>query len=227
MEMTPRLQAETCITEMTTGEDLVEWQLRVAAGEQLPLHQAEITRGGHAIVVRLCAEDPSNNFLPETGRIGVLRGPHEVDEVIRLDTGVREGDEVSVYYDPMIAKLVVWGAAPQDTRIYIDDVHVPLLFHNGGIRSIVVREFVVAISNPKALLLFTALLPQFATEGDQIAALGLAYLVVELLIGLLYIAVGARLGATGIPSRTQRRVDLGAGIVFLGLAALLAVDDLN
>jgi len=97
----------------------------------------------------------------------------------------------------------------------------------GGIRSIVVREFVVAISNPKALLLFAALLPQFATEGAQIAALGLAYLVVELLIGLLYIAVGSRLGATGIPGRTQRRVDLGAGIVFLGLGALLAADDLT
>jgi 3-methylcrotonyl-CoA carboxylase alpha subunit len=110
MEMNTRLQVEHPITEMTTGEDLVEWQLRVAAGEALPLTQAEITRGGHAIEVRLCAENPSNNFLPETGRIGVLRAPHEVDEIVRLDTGVREGDEVSVYYDPMIAKLVVWGA---------------------------------------------------------------------------------------------------------------------
>jgi 3-methylcrotonyl-CoA carboxylase alpha subunit len=110
MEMNTRLQVEHPITEMTTGEDLVEWQLRVAAGEELPLKQSEITRGGHSIEVRLCAENPSNNFLPETGRIGVLRAPQEVDEVVRLDTGVREGDEVSVYYDPMIAKLVVWGA---------------------------------------------------------------------------------------------------------------------
>ncbi|MCO8271647.1 LysE family translocator [Actinoplanes sp. TRM 88003] len=96
----------------------------------------------------------------------------------------------------------------------------------GGTRSIVVREFVVAISNPKALLLFAALLPQFASSGFEIAVLGLAYLVVELVIGLLYIAVGSRLGATGIPARTQRRVDFGAGVVFLGLATLLAVDDL-
>jgi 3-methylcrotonyl-CoA carboxylase alpha subunit len=110
MEMNTRLQVEHPVTEMTTGEDLVEWQLRVAAGEELPLKQSEITRGGHSIEVRLCAENPSNNFLPETGRIGVLRAPQEVDEVVRLDTGVREGDEVSVYYDPMIAKLVVWGA---------------------------------------------------------------------------------------------------------------------
>jgi len=110
MEMNTRLQVEHPITEMTTGEDLVEWQLRVAAGEPLPLTQPEITRGGHAIEVRLCAENPSNHFLPETGRIGVLRAPQEIDEIIRLDTGVREGDEVSVYYDPMIAKLVAWGS---------------------------------------------------------------------------------------------------------------------
>ncbi|MGZ5036050.1 MAG: acetyl-CoA carboxylase biotin carboxylase subunit [Usitatibacter sp.] len=109
MEMNTRLQVEHPVTEMITGEDLVEWQLRVAAGEALPLTQAEITRGGHSIEVRLCAENPANNFLPETGRIAVLRAPVEIDEVVRLDTGVREGDEVSVFYDPMIAKLIVWG----------------------------------------------------------------------------------------------------------------------
>jgi 3-methylcrotonyl-CoA carboxylase alpha subunit len=116
MEMNTRLQVEHPVTEMITGEDLVEWQLRVAAGEPLPLKQSEITSGGHAIEVRLCAENPANNFLPETGRIGVLREPRHsleggnpADESVRLDTGVREGDEVSVFYDPMIAKLIVWG----------------------------------------------------------------------------------------------------------------------
>jgi 3-methylcrotonyl-CoA carboxylase alpha subunit len=109
MEMNTRLQVEHPVTEMITGEDLVEWQLRVAAGEELPLKQNEITSGGHAIEVRLCAENPANNFLPETGRIGVLRWPAEIDEVARVDTGVREGDEVSVFYDPMIAKVIVWG----------------------------------------------------------------------------------------------------------------------
>ena len=109
MEMNTRLQVEHPVTEMITGEDLVEWQLRVAAGEPLPLTQNEITSGGHSIEVRLCAENPANNFLPETGTIGVLRPPVEIDEVVRLDTGVREGDEVSVFYDPMIAKLIVWG----------------------------------------------------------------------------------------------------------------------
>jgi 3-methylcrotonyl-CoA carboxylase alpha subunit len=114
MEMNTRLQVEHPVTEMITGEDLVEWQLRVAAGEELPLKQAEIHSGGHAIEVRLCAENPANQFLPETGRIAVLRAPvdesseHD-DSDVRLDTGVREGDEVSVFYDPMIAKLIVWG----------------------------------------------------------------------------------------------------------------------
>jgi 3-methylcrotonyl-CoA carboxylase alpha subunit len=108
MEMNTRLQVEHPVTEMITGEDLVEWQLRVAAGEELPLKQAEILSGGHAIEVRLCAENPANDFLPETGTIGVLRAP-QGDEDVRLDTGVREGDTVSVFYDPMIAKLIVWG----------------------------------------------------------------------------------------------------------------------
>jgi 3-methylcrotonyl-CoA carboxylase alpha subunit len=114
MEMNTRLQVEHPVTEMITGEDLVEWQLRVAAGEPLPLMQNEIHSAGHSIEVRLCAENPANNFLPETGRIGVLRHPREsgdpAEQTIRLDTGVREGDEVSVFYDPMIAKLIAWGA---------------------------------------------------------------------------------------------------------------------
>jgi 3-methylcrotonyl-CoA carboxylase alpha subunit len=105
-----RLQVEHPVTEMITGEDLVEWQLRVAAGETLPLTQPEIHRAGHSIEVRLCAEDPANDFLPETGRVRVLREPAQVEGAVRLDTGVREGDEISVFYDPMIAKLVAWGS---------------------------------------------------------------------------------------------------------------------
>jgi 3-methylcrotonyl-CoA carboxylase alpha subunit len=110
MEMNTRLQVEHPITEMITGEDLVEWQLRVAAGEPLPLMQNEIITGGHAIEVRICAENPRNDFLPETGKMHVFATPTIGDDNdVRLDTGVRSGDEISVYYDPMIAKLITWG----------------------------------------------------------------------------------------------------------------------
>ena len=115
MEMNTRLQVEHPITEMITGEDLVEWQLRVAAGEPLPLTQPEIIAGGHAIEVRICAENPANDFLPETGRMHVFATPTiDADDDVRLDTGVVSGDEISVYYDPMIAKLVTWGSDRPD-----------------------------------------------------------------------------------------------------------------
>jgi 3-methylcrotonyl-CoA carboxylase alpha subunit len=110
MEMNTRLQVEHPITEMITGEDLVEWQLRVASGEPLPLMQKELITGGHAVEVRICAESPANNFLPETGRMHLFATPTlDVEDDVRLDTGVTSGDEISVYYDPMIAKLITWG----------------------------------------------------------------------------------------------------------------------
>ena len=110
MEMNTRLQVEHPITEMITGEDLVEWQLLVASGDPLPLAQNEIITGGHAIEVRICAEDPANDFLPETGRMNLFATPDPAaDDDVRLDTGVVAGDTISVYYDPMIAKLITWG----------------------------------------------------------------------------------------------------------------------
>jgi 3-methylcrotonyl-CoA carboxylase alpha subunit len=107
MEMNTRLQVEHPVTEMITGQDLVEWQLRVAAGETLPLRQDQVPINGHAFEARIYAEDPTNDFLPATGNLGFLQPPEESRHV-RVDTGVRQGDDISVFYDPMIAKLVVW-----------------------------------------------------------------------------------------------------------------------
>jgi 3-methylcrotonyl-CoA carboxylase alpha subunit len=107
MEMNTRLQVEHPVTEMITGQDLVQWQLLVASGSPLPLAQEEIRINGHAFEARVYAEDPDNDFLPVTGTLGFLQPPEESTHV-RVDTGVRQGDEISVYYDPMIAKLIVW-----------------------------------------------------------------------------------------------------------------------
>lgn len=107
MEMNTRLQVEHPVTEMISGQDLVEWQLRVAYGETLPKTQQQLTINGHAFEARIYAEDPSNDFLPATGHLNLLKTPLE-SEHVRIDTGVRQGDEVSVFYDPMIAKLIVW-----------------------------------------------------------------------------------------------------------------------
>ncbi len=107
MEMNTRLQVEHPVTEMITGEDLVEWQLRVAWGEPLPKRQDELAIGGHALEARIYAEDPAKGFLPATGRI-VHLGTPPASRHVRIDTGVAAGDEISPHYDPMIAKLVVW-----------------------------------------------------------------------------------------------------------------------
>ena len=123
MEMNTRLQVEHPVTEAITGVDLVEWQLRVASGEPLPLQQHELRIRGHAIEARICAENPDSNFLPATGTLRVARWPAHVAFArnadgesfhdaapVRIDAGVREGDAVLPFYDSMIAKLIVWGA---------------------------------------------------------------------------------------------------------------------
>ena len=109
LEMNTRLQVEHPVTELVTGQDLVELMIRVAAGEELPLSQEEVVLKGWAIEARVYAEDPFRNFLPSIGRLSHYQPPAESDTV-RIDTGIREGSEVSMYYDPMIAKVITYGA---------------------------------------------------------------------------------------------------------------------
>ncbi|WP_090129619.1 acetyl/propionyl/methylcrotonyl-CoA carboxylase subunit alpha [Limnohabitans sp. Rim11] len=123
MEMNTRLQVEHPVTEAVTGLDLVEWQLRVASGQPLPLKQDEIKLTGHAIEARICAETPDNNFLPATGHLQVYQKPvHTAFErgTVRFDDGVRQGDTISPYYDSMVAKLIVHGDTREQALALLD-----------------------------------------------------------------------------------------------------------
>ena len=108
MEMNTRLQVEHPVTEMITGQDLVEWQLRVAFGEPLPKQQHELQIHGHALEARVYAEEPEKGFMPAIGQINYLHYPAQND-FVRVDSGIIEGDEITTFYDPMIAKLIIWG----------------------------------------------------------------------------------------------------------------------
>ena len=124
MEMNTRLQVEHPVTEAITGLDLVEWQLRVASGEPLPLKQEQLKIQGHAIEARICAENPDNNFLPATGTLRIYRKPECAAferANVRVDDGVREGDEISPFYDSMIAKLIVHGATREQALARLDE----------------------------------------------------------------------------------------------------------
>ena len=131
MEMNTRLQVEHPVTEAITGLDLVEWQLRVACGETLPLAQSQLRIIGHAIEARICAEAPDNNFLPATGTLHVFNSPEDVTfergglanglgAGVRLDAGVREGDTISPFYDSMVAKLIVHGQTREEALARMD-----------------------------------------------------------------------------------------------------------
>ena len=124
MEMNTRLQVEHPVTEAITGQDLVEWQLRVASGEPLPCMQDELRITGHAIEARICAENPDNQFLPATGTLHVYRKPAAASFArgpVRIDDGVREGDAISPFYDSMIAKLIVQGDTREQALARLDE----------------------------------------------------------------------------------------------------------
>ncbi len=156
MEMNTRLQVEHPVTEMITGLDLVEWQLRVACGEVLPLTQNDLAISGHAIEARIYAEDPARGFLPAAGRVEHLRQPPESAHV-RVDSGVQAGDEVGVHYDPMIAKLIVWdrdrASALRRLRCALGDYQVAGITTNLSFLSAVTAhaDFAGADGSPGAL----------------------------------------------------------------------------
>jgi 3-methylcrotonyl-CoA carboxylase alpha subunit len=118
MEMNTRLQVEHPVTEAITGLDLVEWQLRIAAGEPLPKGAGELTMTGHAIEARIYAEDPAHDFLPATGKLVHLHFP---DDGVRVDTGFREGDEISPHYDPLLAKIIVHAPSREAALVKLSD----------------------------------------------------------------------------------------------------------
>ena len=183
MEMNTRLQVEHPVTEAVTGLDLVEWQLRVASGEPLPLAQADVTMRGHAIEARICAENPDANFLPAIGTLQVARWPAHVsftrsDALARVDSGFGEGDVVSPHYDSMIAKLIVWGAdraqalarldaALRDTHLMGLHTNVAFLRRVVGSTAFAMADLDTALIEREHTALFEAppLAPEIAAAG--------------------------------------------------------------
>jgi 3-methylcrotonyl-CoA carboxylase alpha subunit len=131
MEMNTRLQVEHPVTEMITGLDLVEWQLRIANNEHLPCAQSKIHAHGHAMECRIYAEDPQHGFIPSTGQLHFLQTP--AGDGIRIDTGVTLNSTISMYYDPMIAKLIAWGETREEARLRMEQAlrH----YHIGGVKT--------------------------------------------------------------------------------------------
>jgi 3-methylcrotonyl-CoA carboxylase alpha subunit len=170
MEMNTRLQVEHPVTEAITGLDLVEWQLRVACGEPLPLQQSELQINGHAIEARICAETPDNNFLPATGSLHVYALPPCTSFVparqgVRVDSGVRQGDTISPFYDSMVAKLIVHGSTREEALARLDaalmqthivglSTNVQFLRHVVGSASFANAELDTALIPREAAVLF-------------------------------------------------------------------------
>ena len=166
MEMNTRLQVEHPVTEAISGQDLVEWQLRVAAGQPLPLAQEQLVIDGHAMEARICAENPDKDFLPATGTLKVYRKPpHVAFEIgaVRFDDGVREGDAISPFYDSMIAKLIVHGKTRQEALAKLDAALAAT--HIAGLQTNVqFLRHVLASASFSHARLDTALIPREAAH---------------------------------------------------------------
>ena len=196
MEMNTRLQVEHPVTEAITGLDLVEWQLRVASGEPLPLKQGDLSILGHAIEARICAETPDNQFLPATGRLDVYRKPaHTAFERadgngptagVRVDDGVREGDAISPFYDSMVAKLIVHGATRAEALARMEAALAEVRIVGLSTNVQFLRHVVVSPSFAQANL-DTALIPREAAalfDQDKVGRpLAVAAAVAQTLVG--------------------------------------------
>ena len=189
MEMNTRLQVEHPVTEAITGLDLVEWQLRIAFGEKLPVSQDQLQIHGHAIEARICAENPDKNFLPATGALQVYDLPNcaqfeRAEFGVRVDSGVRTGDAISPYYDSMIAKLIVHGATRQEALQRMDDAlaktHIVGLHTNVQFLRHVVQSESFARAN-----LDTALIPREAAVLFNQEKIGLTWAVAAIVANTL------------------------------------------
>ncbi len=208
MEMNTRLQVEHPVTEMITGLDLVEWQLRVAAGEGLPLQQSELKFSGHSIEARIYAEDPDKDFLPVTGKLAHLAFPAE-SEFVRVDAGIEEGGQITPWYDPMIAKLIVRGRdrgaalatlrrALAETEIAGVTTNVAFLGRIAASRAFTAAELDTGLIERNRAELFP---PRVPVPGEMLAAAALAELAAE------EQAAGDHARASGDPYSPWHQVD--------------------
>lgn len=193
MEMNTRLQVEHPVTEMVTGQDLVAWQLKVAMGERLPLMQHDLKLSGHAIEARIYAEDPGNDFLPAAGVIGFLREP-PVTADLRVDAGVKQGDEVGVFYDPMIAKLIAFGADREQARQRL--IAALSGYQLAGFRTNV--DFLGRVLRHEAFIDEALSTSFIAQHGQSLQAPGQALLPHRLPIAALYIILGMRQSGSAV-----------------------------
>ena len=205
MEMNTRLQVEHPVTEMITGLDLVEWQLRVASGAPLPLAQEAIAVDGHAIEARIYAEDPARDFLPAAGRISHLSTP-ALSAHVRIDSGVREGDEIGVYYDPMIAKLVCWDldrpSALRRLQVALSEFQVVGPATNVSFLSAVTAHRAFAGAHADPTLLDTGLIERYRSELlPEPKAASDRVLAVAVLFELMRIDEQAQVAARSSPDR--------------------------